>query len=97
MENNYRLFFGLALDVLIRPWEKLVLGQKYNEVLFLLFARDLFLILINISFTLSLRSLVPSVSIAIYGRSRRIFLRKPPLATCVKSLCDFSKSLRCST
>jgi len=32
MENNYRLFFGLALDVLIRPWEKLVLGQKYNEV-----------------------------------------------------------------
>jgi hypothetical protein len=32
-ENNYRLFFGLALDVLIRPWEKLVLGQKYNEVL----------------------------------------------------------------
>ena len=31
-ENNYRLFFGLALDVLIRPWEKLVLGQKYNEV-----------------------------------------------------------------
>jgi conserved oligomeric Golgi complex subunit 4 len=33
MENNYRLFFGLALDVLIRPWEKLVLSQKYNEVL----------------------------------------------------------------
>ena len=33
MENNYRLFFGFALDVLIRPWEKLVLGQKYNEVL----------------------------------------------------------------
>jgi hypothetical protein len=31
-ENNYRVFFGLALDVLIRPWEKLVLGQKYNEV-----------------------------------------------------------------
>ena len=31
-ENNYRLFFGLALDVLIRPWEKLVLVQKYNEV-----------------------------------------------------------------
>jgi conserved oligomeric Golgi complex subunit 4 len=31
-ENNYRLFFGLALDVLIRPWEKLVLGLKYNEV-----------------------------------------------------------------
>ena len=31
-ENNYHLFFGLALDVLIRPWEKLVSSQKYNEV-----------------------------------------------------------------
>ena len=44
-ENNYRLFFGLALDVLIRPWEKLVLGQKYNEVLPTfpsLFAQDTF-------------------------------------------------------
>ncbi len=32
MENNYHLFFGLVLDMLIQPWEKLVLGQKYNEV-----------------------------------------------------------------
>jgi hypothetical protein len=31
-ENNYHLFFGLALDVLIRPWEKLVSSQRYNEV-----------------------------------------------------------------
>jgi hypothetical protein len=31
-ENNYHLFFGLALDVLTRPWEKLVSSQKYNEV-----------------------------------------------------------------
>jgi hypothetical protein len=41
-ENNYRLFFGLALDVLIRPWEKLVLGQKYNEVLLLVTRRPFF-------------------------------------------------------
>ncbi|KAF8479032.1 COG4-domain-containing protein [Russula ochroleuca] len=40
-ENNYRLFFGLALDVLIRPWEKLVLGQKYNELGAVRFDRDL--------------------------------------------------------
>jgi hypothetical protein len=26
------------LDVLIRPWEKLVLGQKYNEVGFCSFS-----------------------------------------------------------
>lgn len=51
----------------------------------------------TISIFLSFRSLVPSVSIAIYERSRRIFPRKPPLATCVKSLCDFSRSPRCST
>ena len=31
-ENNYHLFFGFALDVLIRPWEKLISSQKYNEV-----------------------------------------------------------------
>lgn len=47
--------------------------------------------------SLSLRSLVLSVSIAIYERSRRIFPRKPPLATCAKSLCESSRSVRCST
>lgn len=31
-ESNYRLFFGLALDVLLKPWEKFVLGLKYTEV-----------------------------------------------------------------
>ncbi|KAI9510394.1 COG4-domain-containing protein [Russula earlei] len=40
-ENNYRLFFGLALDVLIRPWEKLALSQKYNELGAVRFDRDL--------------------------------------------------------
>jgi hypothetical protein len=32
-DNNYRLFFGLALDVLLRPWEKFMLNLKYTEVL----------------------------------------------------------------
>ena len=31
-ESNYRLFFGLALDVLVRPWEKFVTSLKYSEV-----------------------------------------------------------------
>ena len=31
-ETNFRLFFGLALDVLLRPWEKIVFGLKYSEV-----------------------------------------------------------------
>lgn len=31
-ESNYRLFFGLALDVLVRPWEKFVVSLKYSEV-----------------------------------------------------------------
>ncbi|KAI0060834.1 COG4-domain-containing protein [Artomyces pyxidatus] len=40
-ESNYRLFFGLALDVLIRPWEKLVTGMKYSELGAIRFDRDL--------------------------------------------------------
>ena len=31
-ESNYRLIFGLALDVLLRPWEKYVMGLKFTEV-----------------------------------------------------------------
>ena len=31
-EANYRLFIGLVLDVLLRPWEKYVMGLKYTEV-----------------------------------------------------------------
>ena len=31
-ESNFRLFFGLALDVLVRPWEKFVMALKYSEV-----------------------------------------------------------------
>jgi hypothetical protein len=31
-ENNYRLFSGLVLDVLLKPWEKYVMSMKYTEV-----------------------------------------------------------------
>ncbi|OBZ75472.1 Conserved oligomeric Golgi complex subunit 4 [Grifola frondosa] len=40
-ENNYRLFFGLALDVLVRPWEKFVVGLKYSELGAIRFDHDL--------------------------------------------------------
>jgi hypothetical protein len=41
-ESNYRLFFGLALDVLLRPWEKIVMGSKFTEVYFVLFQQGTF-------------------------------------------------------
>ena len=31
-EGNHRLFIGFVLDVLLRPWEKFVMGLKYTEV-----------------------------------------------------------------
>lgn len=31
-DANYRLYFGLALDVLLRPWEKFMTGFKFTEV-----------------------------------------------------------------
>lgn len=31
-DNNYRLFFGLALDVVLRPWEKFITSLKFTEV-----------------------------------------------------------------
>ncbi|KAL1947473.1 hypothetical protein VTO73DRAFT_14434 [Trametes versicolor] len=40
-ESNYRLFFGLALDVLVRPWEKFVVGLKYSELGAIRFDHDL--------------------------------------------------------
>jgi hypothetical protein len=30
--RNFRLFFGLLLDVLVRPWEKYVMTLRFNEV-----------------------------------------------------------------
>jgi hypothetical protein len=31
-EGNYRFIFGLGLDVLLRPWEKFIMGLKFSEV-----------------------------------------------------------------
>ncbi|TFK55321.1 COG4-domain-containing protein [Heliocybe sulcata] len=40
-DNNYQLFFGLVLDVLIRPWEKSVMTMKFTELGAIRFDRDL--------------------------------------------------------
>lgn len=41
MDNNYRLFFGLALDVVLRPWEKSLMGLRFTELGAIRFDRDL--------------------------------------------------------
>ncbi|KZT66808.1 COG4-domain-containing protein [Daedalea quercina L-15889] len=40
-ENNYRLLFGLALDVLVRPWERFVSTLRYSELGAIRFDQDL--------------------------------------------------------
>ncbi|KAI6167137.1 COG4-domain-containing protein [Pisolithus thermaeus] len=40
-ENNYRMLFGLALDTLLRPWEKHILTFHFSELGAVHFDRDL--------------------------------------------------------
>ncbi|PCH38775.1 COG4-domain-containing protein [Wolfiporia cocos MD-104 SS10] len=40
-EHNYRMFFGLVLDVLVRPWERFILTLKYSELGAIRFDHDL--------------------------------------------------------
>ncbi|KAF8919450.1 COG4 transport protein-domain-containing protein [Mucidula mucida] len=40
-EQNYRMFFGLTLQVIIRPWEKFMMGFKFTELGAMRFDRDL--------------------------------------------------------
>ncbi|KAK7043715.1 Golgi transport complex subunit 4 [Paramarasmius palmivorus] len=40
-DANYRIFFGLLLDTLLRPWEKFMLGFKFTELGAIRFDRDL--------------------------------------------------------
>ncbi|KAI0736560.1 COG4-domain-containing protein [Fomitopsis betulina] len=40
-DNNYRLLFGLALDVLVRPWERFVSQLRYSELGAIRFDQDL--------------------------------------------------------
>ncbi|KAF8633700.1 hypothetical protein AX17_004358 [Amanita inopinata Kibby_2008] len=40
-ENNYRLFFSLAIDAILTPWEKVVTSMKFNELGAIRFDHDL--------------------------------------------------------
>ncbi|KAI6006065.1 COG4-domain-containing protein [Pisolithus albus] len=40
-ENNYRVLFGLAIDALLRPWEKHILTLQFSELGAVHFDRDL--------------------------------------------------------
>ncbi|KAH7908021.1 COG4 transport protein-domain-containing protein [Hygrophoropsis aurantiaca] len=40
-ENNYRVVFGLAIDVILRPWEKYILTFRFSELGSIRFDRDL--------------------------------------------------------
>ncbi|KAG1903982.1 COG4-domain-containing protein [Suillus fuscotomentosus] len=40
-DNNYRMLFGLALDVIARPWEKYILTLHFSELGAVRFDRDL--------------------------------------------------------
>ena len=31
-DGNYRTFFGMAIDTLVKPWEKMLGVMKYTEV-----------------------------------------------------------------
>lgn len=89
-ESNFRLFFGLALDVLVRPWEKFVMALKYTEVC-------------SISLSSSLissdrvDSSVQSASTATCVQSRLTSRHKLPSETFATSSYDSNRSRRYST
>ncbi|KAI0350116.1 COG4-domain-containing protein [Trametes cingulata] len=68
-ESNFRLFFGLALDVLVRPWEKLVVGLKYSELGAIRFDHDLRAVVAYLS------------SQTVFGDIRDKFVRLQQIAT----------------
>jgi len=68
-DSNFRLFFGLALDVLVRPWEKFVTALKYTELGAIRFDRDLRAITTYLS------------SQTAFGDAREKFLRLQQIST----------------
>ncbi|KAF8906209.1 COG4 transport protein-domain-containing protein [Gymnopilus junonius] len=68
-EANYRLFIGFVLDVLLRPWEKYVMGLKYTELGAVRFDRDLRAIITYLS------------SQTTFGDIREKFLRLQQIST----------------
>ncbi|ESK88432.1 intra-golgi transport-related protein [Moniliophthora roreri MCA 2997] len=68
-DTNYRVFFGLVLDTLLRPWEKFMLGFKFTELGAIRFDRDL-------------RSIITYLSPHnVFGDAREKFVRLQQMST----------------
>ncbi|KAH6918869.1 COG4 transport protein-domain-containing protein [Coprinopsis sp. MPI-PUGE-AT-0042] len=70
-ENNYRMFFGFTLDLILRPWEKHVVSLKYTELGAIRFDRDL----------RAITSYLSSQSQAAHGDVREKLLRLQQIST----------------
>ncbi|KAI0747723.1 COG4-domain-containing protein [Daedaleopsis nitida] len=68
-DSNFRLFFGLALDVLVRPWEKFVISVRYSELGAIRFDHDLRAVMAYLS------------SQTVFGDIREKFVRLQQIAT----------------
>ncbi|TFK93127.1 COG4-domain-containing protein [Polyporus arcularius HHB13444] len=68
-DGNFRLFFGLALDVLVRPWEKFATSLKYSELGAIRFDHDLRAVMAYLS------------SQTVFGDIREKFVRLQQIAT----------------
>ncbi|KAK0210472.1 COG4 transport protein-domain-containing protein [Desarmillaria ectypa] len=68
-DRNYRMFFGLALDILLKPWEKFLMGLKFTELGAIRFDRDL-------------RSITTYLSLqTAFGDAREKFVRLQQMST----------------
>ncbi|TFK42862.1 COG4 transport protein-domain-containing protein [Crucibulum laeve] len=68
-ESNYRIFYGLALEVLLRPWERHIMSLKFTELGAMRFDRDF----------RSITSFLASQTMA--GDSREKFIRLQQITT----------------
>ncbi|RPD65758.1 COG4-domain-containing protein [Lentinus tigrinus ALCF2SS1-7] len=68
-DSNFRLFYGLALDVLVRPWEKFATSLKYSELGAIRFDHDLRAVMAYLS------------SQTVFGDIREKFVRLQQIAT----------------
>ena len=102
-EGNYRLIFGLALDVLLRPWEKFIMGLKFSEVSWVTYnilISDLHWQLGAIRFDHDLRSITTYLSSqTVFGDIREKFTRLQQISTLLNldsvRICFFQASRLC--
>jgi len=82
-EGNYRAFFGMAIDMLVKPWEKMLGIMKFSEVRVLFNSK--------IEMLTDARSWEQSDWIAIFVRWLGTYRPRPSLGMHEKSSKGFSK------